>query len=281
MKGNGARSPISGEAAGVPYVALPPREGGDRAPLVVAWHMMDPPRSEAAMAAALPLTGVDAWRVYVGLPMFGARAPSGGPEQIMRLAADDYVLNLFGPVVEQAASEAPEAVAALQKQLPIEEGPIGVVGGSAGGAVALLILAESDLPVAAAALLNPVAHVAPVLTAGERTYGMTYSWSDESRAVADRLDFVARAADIGKREPQPPVLLVSGARDEPEMRDAVEGLRDALLGQYTEPDRVGFVSVPELAHALAEEPGMEPAPQTPGAKQVDEAVADWFRRHLA
>lgn len=110
---------------------------------------------------------------------------------------------------------------------------------------------------------------------------MTYSWSDESRAVADRLDFVARAADIGKRDPQPPVLLVSGARDEPEMRDAVEGLRAALVGQYAEPDRVGFVSVPGLAHALAEEPGIEPAPQTPGAKQVDEAVADWFRRFLA
>jgi len=45
--------------------------------------------------------------------------------------------------------------------------------------------------------------------------------------------------------------------------------------------RLGFVSVPELAHALAEEPGMEPAPRTTEAEQVDEAVADWFRRHLA
>lgn len=281
MKSNDAQSPIRGEAAGVPYVALPPPEDRDRAPLVLAWHLMDPPRSEAAMAAALPLSGVTAWRVYLGLPMFGARAPSGGPDEIMRLAAEDYVLNLFGPVVEQAASEAPEVVAALRKQLPMDAGPIGVVGGSAGGAVALLILAESELPVAVAALLNPVVHVAPVLAAGERTYGMTYTWTDESRAVADRLDFAARAGEIAKRHPQPPVLLVSGARDEPEMRDAVEGLRDALVGQYAEPDRVRFVSVPELAHALAEEPGMEPAPQTPGAKQVDEAVADWFRRHLA
>ena len=281
MKAEDASRSISGEAAGVPYVALPPPEDRDRAPLVVAWHLMDPPRSEAAMAAALPLTGVDAWRVYLGLPMFGARAPAGGPEEIMRLGAEDYVLNLFGPVVEQAAGEAPEAVAALRKQLSIDDGPIGVVGGSAGGAIALLVLAESQLPVAAAALLNPVVHVAPVIAAGERTYDMTYSWSDESRAVADRLDFVARAADIGKRDPQPPVLLVSGARDEPEMRDAVEGLRAALVGQYAEPDRVGFVSVPGLAHALAEEPGIEPAPQTPGAKQVDEAVADWFRRFLA
>lgn len=281
MGAKDASRSISGEAAGVPYVAIPPPEDRDGAPLVVAWHLMDPPRSEAAMAAALPLTGVDAWRVYLGLPMFGARAPAGGPEEIMRLGAEDYVLNLFGPVVEQAAGEAPSVVDALRQQLPVNNGPIGIVGGSAGGAIALLVLAESELPVEVAALVNPVVHVAPVIAAGERTYGMTYSWSNESRAVADRLDFVARAAEIGRREPQPPVLLVSGARDEPEMRGAVEGMRDALIGQYAEPDRVGFVSVPELAHALADEPGMEPASQTPEAKQVDEAVADWFRRHLA
>lgn len=272
--------PVGGEAAGVPYLALPPAEDRDRAPLVVAWHMMDPPRSEAAMAAALPLKGVPAWRVYLGLPMFGARAPSGGPEEVMRLGAEDFVLNLFEPVVEQAAAEAPAAVAALRKQLPTDDGPVGLVGGSAGGAVALLVLAQGELPVAAAALVNPVVHVAPVVAAGERTYGVTYTWSDESRAIADRLDFVDRAADFGKREPQPPVLLVSGAKDDPEMRQAVEGLRDALVGHYAEPSRVGFVSVPGLAHALAEEPGMEPAPQTPEAKQVDEAVADWFGRHL-
>lgn len=53
----------------MPYIALPP--AGDRtkrAPLVVAWHMMDPPRTEAALASALPLAEVPAWRVYLGLP---------------------------------------------------------------------------------------------------------------------------------------------------------------------------------------------------------------------
>jgi hypothetical protein len=38
------------------------------------WHLMDAPRSEAAMAAAVPLDGLDAWRVYFGLPDTGARA---------------------------------------------------------------------------------------------------------------------------------------------------------------------------------------------------------------
>jgi pimeloyl-ACP methyl ester carboxylesterase len=272
--------PVSGVAAGVPYVALPPADGRDRAPLVVAWHLMDPPRSEAAMSAALPLAGVNAWRVYLGLPMFGARAPSGGPEEIMRLAAEDYVLNLFRPVVEQAATEAPAAVDALREQLSIGDGPVGLLGGSAGGAVALLLLAESPLRVAAAALVNPVVRVESVMAAGERMYNMSYSWTEESRAAADRFDFVARATEIGKRDPQPPVLLVGGSQDDPGYRESLEELRDELRDTYAEPDRVGFVSVPEMAHALAEEPGMESAPQTAEAKKVDSAVTDWFRRYL-
>jgi hypothetical protein len=32
---------------------------------VVAWHLHDPPRSETAMATALPLRGLPAWRVYL------------------------------------------------------------------------------------------------------------------------------------------------------------------------------------------------------------------------
>jgi hypothetical protein len=53
-----------------------------------------------------------------------------------------------------------------------------------------------------------------------------------------------------------------------------------LRGTYAVPDRVGFVSVPEMAHALAEEPGMEANPQTAEAKKVDAVVTDWFRRYL-
>jgi dienelactone hydrolase len=280
MGAEGGGTPTSGVAAGVPYLALPPAEDRDRAPLVVAWHLMDPPRSEAAMAAALPLAGVNAWRVYLGLPMFGARAPAGGPDEIMRLAAEDYVLKLFGPAVEQAAAEAPSAVDALREQLSIDTGPVGLVGGSAGGAVALLLLAESQVPVGAAALVNPVVKVRSAVEAGERMYNVSYSWTEKSGAVADRFDFVERAAEIGKRDPQPSVLLVGGAEDDPGYRAALAGLRDALAGHYAEPDRVGFVSVPGMAHAIAEEPGMEAAPQTAEAKEVDEAVTAWFQRYL-
>lgn len=280
MRPEDREGPVTGLAAGVPYVALPPAGDRQRAPLVVVWHLMDPPRTEAAMAAALPMAAVPAWRVFLGLPMFGARMPAGGPEEVMRLGAEDYVLNLFTPVVEQAAAEAPAAVAALRSQLDVSEGHLGLAGGSAGAAVALLLLAEGDLPVAAAALVSPVVRVARVVEVGERTYGVTYTWNEESRAAAERFDFVARAGDIARRDPQPPVLVVSGGRDEVEFREPATALRDALRGLYAAPDRVGFADVPEMAHAIAEEPGVEPAPQTAEAKDVDAAVTEWFRRHL-
>jgi hypothetical protein len=50
---------IIGTAAGVPFTALSP-PGGGLAPLVVTWHMMDAPCTDAAFAAALPLSGVAA-----------------------------------------------------------------------------------------------------------------------------------------------------------------------------------------------------------------------------
>ncbi len=106
MTQSGASEPIRGTAAGVPFVALPPAgDVGASAPAVVAWHLMDPPRTETAFAAALPLAGLDAWRFYLCLPMCGARSLAGGFEELMRLAMDDAVLNVYGPLVRQASGE--------------------------------------------------------------------------------------------------------------------------------------------------------------------------------
>jgi len=41
-----------------------------------------------------------------------------------------------------------------------------------------------------------------------------------------------------------------------------------------------LVTLPGIRGALADEPGIEPAPQTPDAARVDKAVTDWFRRSL-
>jgi hypothetical protein len=95
---------LTGQAAGVPFVAHPASRSSEEAATVVVWHMHDPPRSERAMAAALPLRGVDAWRVYLGLPLSGTRLPAGGLEAFFALGFEDAVLKVYGPTVQQQST---------------------------------------------------------------------------------------------------------------------------------------------------------------------------------
>jgi alpha-beta hydrolase superfamily lysophospholipase len=268
---NGA---VTGVAAGVPFLAVPP-EGGPTTstPTVVTWHLLDPPRTEAAMAAAVPLAGLDAWRVYLGLPMTGSRMPAGGPDELMRLGYEDALLNLQGPVSDQAAAEFEPALAELRERFDLGEVPLGLVGGSIGAAVAELVLADHDVEVNAAVLFSPVVRMRSVVEAMERRFAVDYAWSDASRVVADRLDFVSRVDEIAKRDAA--ILLIVGEDDDVSgFREPARELRDALG------DRADLVLVPGMEHALAEEPGVAPAPQTAAAVEVDRLAADWFRRHL-
>jgi dienelactone hydrolase len=269
---------INGTAAGVPYTALPPGNDVANPPLVLIWHLMDPPCTDAAMAAALPMTALRAWRVYLGLPLTGRRLPAGGFDELMRLGYADAVLNLFGPILSQAIDEAPAAVAAARAELGIAEGPIGVAGGSLGAAVAEGVIADRALPVTAAALVNPAVRVAGAVAANERRYAMRYEWTDAARAIADRFDFLRRAAEIASRAPL--LLLVSGENDDPEFRADAEALRRELTSSCGERTHVKWHSIPGMPHHLAEPPGTEPAPQNGHAAAVDDAFTSWFAEHL-
>jgi len=274
---------ISDVAAGAPYVALPParqRDGGEPAPVIIVWHLNDPPRSAAAMASALPLAAIPAWRVYLDLPMHGRRQLPGGLEEFMALGYQDAVLKAFEPQVTQAVDEFPAVLASLRARLPISDGPIGVAGASIGALPAQLVMAGGAAPVSAAALISPVIQLAEVVAANERRFGVTYPWSDASRAVAARFDLVARAGEIAAQDPQPAVLLVTGAGDDPAFPLQAQRLQSELRQRYTDPQRAGLVSIPAMKHAFAAEPGIEPAPQTAKAKLVDAAVTDWFNQYL-
>ena len=273
---------IEGVASGVPFLAIPPENGASPdSATVVAWHLLDPPRTPAAFAAALPLAGLDAWRVYLGLPMSGSRKPAGGDEELLRLGYEDGVLNIQGPITDQAAREFGPAFAEIAGQLDLGSGPVGLVGGSAGAAVALLVLAEQDIDIAAAVLVSPLVRLRSLVEAMERHFGVEYNWSDRSREVAARLDFVERAGEIADRRQDPAVLLVVGEDDDVDgVRRPAEELRDVLADRYAEPARAGLELVPGMGHQLADPPGDDPAPQTPSAAEVDRLAVDWFRRHL-
>ncbi|UMP03708.1 S9 family peptidase [Amycolatopsis sp. EV170708-02-1] len=273
--------PVTGTAAGVPFTVLPPSaEVSGPAPVVVAWHMIDAPRSDAAFAAALPLAGVPAWRVYLGMPLCGARMVGGAMDAVVERARRDAMLAYVDPFVRQAALEFPAALAELRERFGFDTSRTAVVGGSLGGAVALTILATREIPVRVAALINPAVRARSVVGLVEGLLEQPYPWNDEARQAADQLDFVARSGEISARETQVPLLLVSGEDDYPSLRTDAGDLVAALRERYTRPDDVRLAEVPGLAHPLAEEPGIEPAPQLPIAKLVDDTVSEWLVRHL-
>jgi fermentation-respiration switch protein FrsA (DUF1100 family) len=143
-----------------------------------------------------------------------------------------------------------------------------VLGGSLGGAVALRILADTDIRVFGGAVVNAAIRMRSVVSLfpGEYAYGA------EAEKVVDGLDFVAKAGTIADRAP---LLVVSGELDHPGLRADAMDLVDALG------ERAVLLSVPGLAHPLAEEPGIEPAPQLPLARVVDAELTTWFQRCLA
>ncbi|GAA4544426.1 prolyl oligopeptidase family serine peptidase [Amycolatopsis samaneae] len=272
--------PITGTAAGVPFTALPPAGGADTpAPLVVTWHMLDAPRSDAAFAAALPLRAVPAWRIHLGMPMCGARMVEGSMAAGLERIRDDAMLSYVDSFVRQATGEFPAALAALRARFPLDDGPIGLLGGSLGGAVVLAHLIENRFPVRAAALVNPAVRARTVVDLVEPITG-PYRWTPRASEAADELDFVARAGEFAARAPQVPLLLVSGEDDHAPLRADAAELVAALRARYARPEDVVLAPVTGLAHPLAEEPGIEPAPQLPIAAVVDETVTRWFRQHF-
>ena len=270
---------ITGTAAGVPFTALPPSgTGNDRAPLIVTWHMLDAPRTDAAFAAALPMAGVPSWRVHLGMPLCGPRMVEGRLDRHLELAREDILLAYFGPVVHQAAEEFPAALAELRRQLPVDDQPIGILGASLGGAVALQVLTAPPTPIGAVALVNPAVRVSAGVELLAAGLGQPYGWTAESRRAADDLDFVGRAGELSG---EPPLLLISGEHDHPALREDAFSLVKTLRGRYARPDEIELTTVPGLAHPLADEPGLEPAPQLPATVAVDEVLTQWFVRRFA
>lgn len=261
------QSPITGTAAGVPFTALPP-VGDGPAPLIVTWHMLDAPRTDAAFAAALPMDGVPAWRVHLGMPMCGARMVNGSTDAVVELFTKDPLMLYLAPFVRQAAEEFPAALASIREQLPVDDGPIGILGASLGGAVALRVLAETDTQIFAAAILNAAVRMRSVVD----LFPDVYPYDAESEQTVDNLDFVAKADAIAGRAP---LLVISGELDHPALRTDASDLV-AAIGEGAE-----LLTIPGLAHPLADEPGLEPAPQSPQARAVDAELTAWFSRQLA
>ncbi|WP_435869838.1 alpha/beta hydrolase [Amycolatopsis methanolica] len=213
---------MSGTAAGVPCTALPPA-GGGRAPVIVTWHMLDAPWTDAAFAAALPMRGVPAWWVHLAMPMCGARMVDGRLDAAIELARRDALLAFLAPFVRQGGRGIPgrpEGTSRAPADRRPRRTPVPVDGGGA-----------------------PSGGLVRLCRAGRRAG--------------------SGAAAAGERRAGHPDLRVDAA---------------ALVARLAHAE---LVDVLELAHPLAEEPGLEPAPQLRTAKAVDEVLTSWFTRQLA
>lgn len=274
------RPAVAGTAADVPFIAIPPPDGDRDAPVVISWHGFDPPRAEASLAGALPMTGLHAWRVYLGLPMFGVRGPAGGWPELRERGAGDPLLQLYGPIVTQAAAELEGVLLGLHDQMGIGRGPLGLSGFSSGGAAALLATAGGRTPVRAVAVVGAVIRPTSLIADSERRTGNAYPWSGPSRELARRLDFLERADDFAVHPMRPPIMLVTGQRDHSAAAGDANELHDAIAARYGDPGRAAYRAVPELGPALTPEPGVDPVPQSPAAVLTDKLLTDWFTRHL-
>jgi hypothetical protein len=126
-----------------------------------------------------------------------------------------------------------------------------------------------DSGATAAVLVSPLLQLRPMIDAVSPQFG-GYDWTDAGTATAERLDYEARSSElvgsglairiiVGGRQAQGIVssalTVAAAAGAEVQLLDGVE-------------------------HALTEEPGIEPAPQTEVAKRVHPIAAEWLREHL-
>ena len=286
-------APRTGTVAGVPFLALPPAIA-TRAPvpLVIGLHAFEPPRSESALAGAIPMAALPAWRVYLGLPLFGSRLPSGGVPEINQRGERDYLVELFGPVVEEAAAELRRVDTELRSLLPVSDAPVGLVGVGAGATATLLAMAENRLPIGAAAVINPIIDPTLLMSARERRTGTPYRWDARAQRSREWLDMTARTTEI--RADATPLLIVNGGQDEVSPPEYGRAFHDDLRARIREHDHASGVQdhgpgrdhalrhivVPDLAHAIGPEPGLEPGPLTPAGVLTDRALTEWFHQRL-
>jgi pimeloyl-ACP methyl ester carboxylesterase len=286
------------ELAGVPVIVRPPANPSLKAPLIVLWHGAGIPNSEEKLAEILPLEDVQAWKAYLGLPMFGKRLPVGGSDEIMRRQLEDYVLKALLPVMEPAIQELPDVVRALQARFSIDERQgIGLFGFSIGGLSALLTLLESSLPVTTAVLVGVTKDLVSIVNNYERIVQAEYltlkqqfpglekhyRWSAESEVAKQRLDFVARASDITQRQPTPAILFVHGLQDKIFSVSEVQELFAALAPYYEQTNQMQRLSMRIFKH-LNHNLDWEAAKNSPEMQQdlaeLQQVVADWFKHHL-
>jgi dienelactone hydrolase len=270
---SGTVTTIRATLAGVPAILRIPNTV--KKPPILLWHGLGPPGSESELSSALPLDDVPAVKIYLGLPLLGARAPSGEEASLAQRQTADYALQIFEPIVVGAARELPAVLAELRQLhcLRAHES-VGLFGFSAGGAAALVALTNSSTRIGAAVVVNAPTSLNVAVQGFERATRQPYAWSAASRQLAQRTDPVAHPAEIAVGRPPRALLLFQGADDAVIAPDGAASLEAALRPYYQRAGdgrRLKLIVAPGVPHAWA-------GPTT--VAQVRSAVAEWFNQYL-
>lgn len=205
--------------AGVPAIVRVP-SGASRAAIVL-WHGFGRPAGEDELLRALD--ELPAVKVYLGLPLFGARAPKPPELSLAQRQARDYGALLFEPVVLGAADELPAVVRALRQSGCLgRTDPVGLFGFSAGGAAVLMALIQQKVPVRAAVVINAPTGLHGAIDALERATKKSYAWTTHTRELAGRSDAILHAAQVASGDP-------ANAQALAQVRSAVAGWFNSYL----------------------------------------------------
>ena len=263
---------VSAQLAGVPAVLRVPKV--ITKPPIVLWHGFGPPASEQALMEALPLDELPAVKVYLGVPLFGARAPPGGVNELIRRQTEDFASLLFEPAVMGAAQELPAVLKSLRQRHCIKpRDRIGLFGFSAGGASVLMALARAKTQVSAAVVINSSTGLTSSIRAFERATTRPYSWTPHARQLAKSSDAVLHAAQIARRIPPPALLLIHGTDDTTLTPNDAVVLREALFPYYRDTgseSRLQLILEPGMSHDWSKANNIEGLRQT---------IAAWFARY--
>ena len=164
---------------------------------------------------------------------------------------------------------------------------------------ALLTLAESNLPIATAVLAGVTKNLVSAVDTyerGMRKYYPTlkeqypwfkleqtrYIWSSESEIAKQRLDFIARSAEIAKGNSLPALLFVHGVEDEIYRLGEVEKLYAALLPYYEKGNqsKLSLQAFQHLGHHLDFTAAQDKPEILRDIAALQVTVADWFSKYL-
>lgn len=266
---------ISTVLAGVPAVLRIPATV--KKPPIVLWHGLGPPASEAELMEDLPLDDVPAVKVYLGLPLLGARSPAAGTDSLAQRQAQDYATRIFEPIVVGAARELPAVLGEMRRLGCLRVGEkVGLFGFSAGGTAALIALMDDEAPIAAAVTVNAPSGLRSAVGALERATKQPYVWSETSLRLATSSDATLHPTQIAATVAGQPraLLLFQGADDKTIAPADAVSLDRSLRPVYEHsryPLRLQLTVASGVSHDWAD-------PKTVG--QVRAAVADWFNRYL-